>query len=94
MKHCEENCISCDCVDNYNNESKIDDIINILERDLIEAGHVPGTSLTRTLPGGNNARGFAWCLSLGAMHEPKRFFEGVTIEECLNKALQAINVER
>jgi len=70
--------------------SSIDKAIGILEQELIKRGTVPGTSITRTLPGGNNARGFAWCLSLGAMHEPKRFFEGVTIEECLNKALQFV----
>ena len=68
----------------------IDAKIALLERKLLENGHVPGTSITRTLPGGNNARGFAWILGLGRMYAPKQFFEGATIEECIEKALKGM----
>lgn len=49
---------------------------------------VPGTQLCRVLS--KNSPLVEWCLALGRMWEPKRFFYGLTIEECLNAAENAI----
>lgn len=44
---------------------------------------VPGTSLTRVL---GEEEGVEWCLAIGGMMAPKRFFHGATIREVLNLA--------
>jgi len=88
-------CVNCrvktalEAFDNESSPPPIDEAIGLLERDLVASGRVPGTSITRILPGGPNGRGFGWCLSLGQMHLRKAFFEGNTIEECLDKAIKA-----
>lgn len=44
---------------------------------------IPGTSLTRVLA---KDHGIEWCLGIGRLLEPKEFFYGSSIEECLEKA--------
>ena len=43
---------------------------------------IPGTSIGRQ----QTETGFQWVLGLGAMCDPKQWYTGQTIEECLTKA--------
>lgn len=54
--------------------------INALEQ-FIDG--VQGTILQRTLLPG---RRVGWTLSLGRMQDPKKFFTGQTIQECVERA--------
>ncbi len=42
----------------------------------------PGTSFSRVL----GAPGMRWVLGIGALHMPKAFFYGDSLEECVNQA--------
>lgn len=69
----------------------IDKRISIIEERLgmFAGGRVPGTILMRVMsqhPRG----GTEWCLSIGQVQQPKRFFNGKTIEDCIVQAEEAI----
>lgn len=46
---------------------------------------VPGTALVRQL-GPKDGEGVHWCLAIGGLGLPKRFFTGKSISECLKGA--------
>lgn len=54
--------------------SKLEEIINC----------VPGTVIQRVLK--KDGTGLEWTLGLGCLNEPKTYFNGDTIKECLEKA--------
>lgn len=60
----------------------IDERINDLEN-LFWSPIIAGTTISRVLTQND---GLQWCLALGAMYEPKKFFDGVTIEDCIDAA--------
>lgn len=51
-------------------------------------GGVPGTTLSRVLV---YNKGIEWCLAVGKLSQPKFFFYGSTIEQCINQAEQWMN---
>jgi len=69
----------------------IDQRIKAIEERLgmFVGGRVPGTTITRVmspLP----MNGTEWCLAIGQINVPKRFFNGETIEDCVSQAEEAI----
>jgi hypothetical protein len=65
----------------------VDDRVSYLERGL----SVPGTQIVRVLGEG---RGLQWCVALGELLAPKRFFYGHTIDEALRAAANGVRVDR
>lgn len=49
-----------------------------------------GTSISRQLA----ENGYRWCIGLGQMQDPKTWFTGKTIEQCLKKAERFKIIER
>ncbi len=69
----------------------IDERIKAIEErlGLFVGGRVPGTTLMRVMSQ-NPMGGTEWCLSIGQIHLPKRFFNSKTIEDCIRQAEEAI----
>jgi ethanolamine utilization protein EutQ (cupin superfamily) len=61
----------------------IDERIVEIEKLFPYADGIHGTTITRIL---TQDRGQIWSIGFGAMYQPKRFFEGLTIEEALYNA--------
>jgi hypothetical protein len=66
----------------------IDERIVKIEKLFPYADGIHGTTITRIL---TQDRGQIWSIGFGAMHQPKRFFEGLTIEEALYNAEKEFN---
>ena len=66
----------------------IDEEIYKLELNQTVYQNVPGTILQRVL----TKEGVGWTLGFGGMKDPKFYFTGNTIRECLEKAKKALSV--
>lgn len=64
--------------------ASIEDRVKAIENTI---GHsVPGTGMTRVLLEDR----VGWCLSIGGMMEPKKFFRATTLSECFDAAEKLI----
>jgi len=76
------------CVSFRDSDSKtIDQRILAIEKVFNWADGIQGTTITRIL---TKDQGQIWSIGFGAMHQPKHFFEGLTIEEALTNAENVI----
>lgn len=55
----------------------------LLALEAVASPAIPGTMLSRVM---KEDSGFRWCLALGRMTMPKRFFYGDTVEEAVAAA--------